>query len=214
VTRAEAILADVRAGLRDCDIADRHGVSRVRVGQIRRRAGLPINSKPRKAPPAPSPATWTAAQVAYLIAHAAAPVRDVAATIDRTPGAVRAMRRRLIADGRMVASRVLYADAELALLADTTLTDAEIARQTGRAASVIAHARRMRGLPGPDRRRVTQPWTAPDIETLTAMANCPAAEVAARLGRTVTAVANKRSALIREGRIPRQVTGRRPKRQE
>jgi hypothetical protein len=214
MTRIEAILADVRAGLRDGEVAQRHGVTRQRVGQLRRQVGLPPNRRPRNPPPEPSPATWTAAHLAYLIAHADAPVRDMAAALGRTPGAVRAMRRRLIAEGRMAPSRVPMRDAELALLVDPTLTDAEIAHRTDRTAPVIAHARRVRGIVGRGKQPAARPWTAADIETLITLADHPADAVAARLGRTVTAVANKRSALIREGRIDRQVTGRRPNRQQ
>ena len=212
MTRIAAILADVRAGLPDREVARRHGLSRQRVGHLRRQVGLPPNRRPPKPPPEPSPATWTAAQVGYLVAHADTPVRDVATALGRTEAAVRNKRHHLLAEGRIAASRTALTEAELALLADVQRTDAEVAQVTGRAVRVIAHARRRRGIVGRGKRAPGRPWTAADIETLVALADRPASEVAARLGRTVTAVANKRSALIREGRIAHQVTGRRPKR--
>jgi hypothetical protein len=93
MTRGKTILPDLWAGLRDAEVASWHGLSRERVGQIRRRAGLPPNRRPPNPPPAPNPATWAAVQVAYLIAHAAAPVKDVATALGRIEVAVRRKRR-------------------------------------------------------------------------------------------------------------------------
>jgi hypothetical protein len=53
-------------------------------------------------------------------------------------------------------------------------------------------------------------WTQEETELVVELRNYPVSEIAARLGRTVQAIALWRSALIRGGRIPRQVTGRRP----
>jgi hypothetical protein len=56
------------------------------------------------------------------------------------------MRRRLIEEGRIPRRRVPLSEAELVLLADPSLTHAEVAARTGRSAQVIADARRRRGI--------------------------------------------------------------------
>ncbi len=89
---SHAIEADLRAGLRDAEVARRHGVTPVRVWQIRHRVGIPVR-----------PTRWSDQERAVLIAHQERPAREVAEMVGRTVRAVDAERSRLIAQGRIAA---------------------------------------------------------------------------------------------------------------
>jgi hypothetical protein len=146
MTRREAILADLQAGVgRDVEIACRHGVTPGRISQIRRAARLPKQSMGRASREGAS-VFWTDDDFTYLIEHADEPVRVLAPALGRSIRAVYEMRRRLIEEGRIPRRRVPMKDAELALLADPSLTHAAVAARTGRSAQVIADARRRRGI--------------------------------------------------------------------
>jgi hypothetical protein len=200
--RSEAILADLRAGnMSDAQVARRHGVTRGRVWQIRHAAGIPPSTRPPKPPVVRSPVFWTDDEIAYLIEHADAPMTTVAAALGRSIGAIRGMRERLVKQGRLPRQKEPYTEDELALLADQTLTTAEVAERTGRSRQVIAQSRWTRGIRGLQR-EPKRPWTPEEIERLVALHDRPTREVAALLGRTVRAIQNQRYALLREGRTP------------
>jgi hypothetical protein len=50
--------------------------------------------------------------------------------------------------GRRISDQEPFTEADLALLADPTLTHAEVAQRTGRSRRVIAQGRRVRGMCG------------------------------------------------------------------
>jgi len=143
---------------------------------------------------------WTDAQVAYLLTHTDETAEQVAAAIGRTAISVNAKRGELIKRGELGRRREPYTDAELELLADTTLPDTEVARRLGRTVAVVRLSRQQRGIPlvgvRPKRR-----WTDDEIAVLVAMQDRPLADQAARLGRTRKAVQMAREALIREGTV-------------
>jgi hypothetical protein len=145
MTRREAILAELEDRSLT-EIARRHGVTRGRVGQIRRAAGIPRQSAPPGPEQHPARRAWTDEDVAYLIAHADRPVAEVAAALGRSIGAVYENRHRLAKKGRVPKRRVSLTADELALLADPSMTDAEVARRTGQSPEVIYTSRRVRGL--------------------------------------------------------------------
>jgi hypothetical protein len=203
MTRSEAILADLEARtMTDTEVARRHGVSVGWVGRIRRAAGIPrwrVAPKPDR-PKARPVVPWSDHDLAYLIDHADQPAAQGAATLGRSRRAVTQMRHRLIAEGRIPRRRVSFTEAELTLLADQSLTDAEVAERTGRSRDVITTSRLARGLRHPQ--RSPRPWTEEELERLVALHDRPTREVAALLGRTVKAIQNQRYALLREGRTP------------
>lgn len=88
--RTIAIEDDLRAGMSDAEAARRHGVSPVRVQQVRVRAGLPTTRR-----------LWTEGDREVLIAHQDRPTRDVAEMVGRPVRAVDAERLQLIAEGRI-----------------------------------------------------------------------------------------------------------------
>jgi hypothetical protein len=204
VNRQEAILADLQdRTVTDTEVARRHGVSASWVGKIRTRAGIarwraqPIPDQPRVRTVVP----WSERELAYLIANADAPSADVAAALGRSSRAVTQMRHRLIKESRLPRRRVPYTAEELTLLADHSLSDAEVAERTGRSRDMISRSRLQRGVR--DLRRPTpRPWTEDDIERLVALQDRPTKEVAALLGRTIKAIQNQRHALLRQGRTP------------
>jgi transcriptional regulator with XRE-family HTH domain len=147
MTRTEAILAELQdRTCSDAEIARRHGVTRERVSQIRRRAGIPPLTPPRKPPAEPSRVFWTDDELAYLITHADDPVAEVAAALGRGVPATYNMRERLAKQGRIPKRRVPMTERELTLLKDPHLTHAEVAQRTGRSRRVIAQSRRRRGI--------------------------------------------------------------------
>jgi DNA-binding CsgD family transcriptional regulator len=148
-----------------------------------------------------SPVFWTDDEITYLIEHADTSVPEVAVALGRSIGAVRGMRERLAKQGRLPRQKEPYTEDELALLADQTLTNAEVAERTGRSRQVIAQSRWTRGIRGPQR-KPKRPWTPEEIEQLVALHDRPTQEVAALLGRTVRAIQNQRYALLRNGRTP------------
>lgn len=89
-TRTLAIEGDVRAGMTDADVAREHGVSPVRVWEIRSRAGIPTTRR-----------FWTEQERVILLAHQDRPAREVAALMNRTARAVETERSRLIIKGRI-----------------------------------------------------------------------------------------------------------------
>jgi hypothetical protein len=201
VNRKEAILADLQDRSRpDAAVARRHGVSRSWVGLIRQRAGLPVWTAPPKPPAAPSPVFWTEDDRAYLVDHAGDPVPELVAALGRSAGAVTGMRERLVRQGCIPKRRARYTEEDLALLADRSLTNAEVAGRTGRSLEVIAQSRRKRGIRGPQ--HALRPWTEDELERLVALHDRPTREVAALLGRSISAIRNQRHALLRQGRTP------------
>ncbi len=74
----------------DAEVVRRHGMSPVRVWQVRVRAGIPANSR-----------TWSDEERALLIAHQDRPAREVAALMNRTVRAVETERSKLIIKGRI-----------------------------------------------------------------------------------------------------------------
>ncbi len=90
VPRTRAIEADLRAGMTDAEVARRHGVSGVRVWQVRVRAGIPVQQR-----------AWTEAERTLVIAHQDRAAREVAAMVGRSVRAVEAERSRLIGHGRI-----------------------------------------------------------------------------------------------------------------
>ncbi|MBA2753673.1 MAG: hypothetical protein H0U40_04320 [Chloroflexia bacterium] len=93
--RTIAIEADLRAGLIDAEAARRHGVSAVRVREVRLRAGIPALSR-----------RWTEDERAVLIACQARPTPEVAALLGRSVRAIEGERYRLIGQGRIRAKIV------------------------------------------------------------------------------------------------------------
>jgi hypothetical protein len=204
MNRKQAILADLQDRTRsDTEIARRHGVSASWVGKIRTRAGIPR----WRVPPTPgrprirTVVPWSEHDLAYLIDHADKPVADVATALGRSSRAVTQMRHRLITAGRIPRRRVPYTADELSLLADHSLSDAEVAERTGRSRDMISRSRLERGVRGL-RRPTPRPWTPEEIEHLVDWHDRPTREVAELMGRTVKAIQNQRDKLLRDGRTP------------
>ncbi len=223
--RQDAILADLRAGLRDVEIARCHNVTRQRVNQIRKQHGIPHPPRPERPAPSPKPPDprrWTEAKLAYLVVHHDESDSDIAAAIGRTTSAVRARRVQLTWEGRIPRRPSRWdapgtghgsplSDADLALIDDPALPASEVAERTGRTLKAIHRLRGLRGVTAVQSPRggAVHVWTDERIAIVIANADRPLAEVAAMLGISVGAVKHIRTRLIAAGRIERQPTGTR-----
>jgi len=199
MSRTDDILRDLRSGMRDAEIARKHGVSRQWVFSVRTQAGLPRSTPPPTPPKPPPPNRWTDEHDAYLVAHADQPNAEVAHALGRTVSAIEYRRSQLLAEGRTTPRLRRFSDAELAILADTSLTDAEVADRTRRSLAVIFHARTMRGIA--TSATPLQAWTAEEEARLIALDGTPLVEVAAALGRSRSSVKAKRLKLMAQGRL-------------
>jgi hypothetical protein len=139
--------------------------------------------------------------MAFPIDHADEPVAENAAALGRSFASVKGMRDRLVRQGRNRKRQVPFTEDDLALLADPTLTHAEIAHRTGRSRKVIARGRWQRGIRDP-RRASQRLWSPEELEHLVALHDRPTREVAELMGRTFKAVQNQRDKLLQEGRTP------------
>lgn len=162
--RHERLLADLRrGGMTDRELAAKHGYSRQRIQQIRRRSGIPRYQRP-PAPPKPpkpprpsDPRRWTPEQVAYLVEHAGETDADIGAAINRSPRSVATKRVALVRVGRIAGRASRWSDPgtgdhspfsvnELAVILDGTLTNRAAAALIGRTPGAIRAERHRRGV--------------------------------------------------------------------
>jgi hypothetical protein len=162
--RTAAIVADLRAGLRDREVAERHGLTKQRVHAIRRRAGIPQPPRPESAPtPEPKPGPnrdprhWREDDVAYLIAHRDDPVTDLAAHFGKSVSAIRWKFFDLVREGQLprrpsrwdapgTGPGTRLSAGEIELIDDPTIPPRDVAARTGRSVRAIHQLRGKRGV--------------------------------------------------------------------
>lgn len=212
------IIADLRAGHRGSAVAERYGLTRQRVQQIRVKYGIP-RSRVTSAPQEPNPRIWTDGQVAYLVAHHDDPNQDIASAIGRTLLSVRTKRAELIQAGEIprrgsrwsepgTDKRSPYSATEQEIFHDPSIPHADAAAMTGRSVGSIQTYRSLhnikviRGMGSNG--MLVDAWSDDDIAYLVAHADDRNKDVAAVLGRSPKSVKAKRSRLISAGRIAPQ----------
>jgi hypothetical protein len=151
----------------------------------------------------PPPNAWRDEDVQYLIDHQDDDLNDVAQAIGRPIASVRAKRYKLIQTGDIAprgsrwsapgtGKATPFTDADLALIADLSRPAREVAALIGRSAKVVHQYRRRHGLVDGGRR---PRWTPEEDALLLAEPRRRTKELVGLLGRTTSAIDNRRSIL-------------------